>query len=72
MSYERCSVTYKDGWDVNMTVRKKGTDQCYYYYGSGSLWRDSEGRGVSGWMCSILHDLWNDYENEKLERKNCK
>jgi hypothetical protein len=71
MKYERYSVRPKDGWDVYMTIRDKRTDQYYYYYGSGSLWRDSEGRGISDRMCNILHNFWNDYEKEKLEKKNC-
>jgi hypothetical protein len=85
MKYEFASMYPKDNFDEILTVIAKPSwynfnvedfnypgESTLTFVGSGSTWWDQKtDRRADGWLSSILHDMWNDELNKRLERKNC-
>jgi hypothetical protein len=81
MEYKLVRMYPKDNFDEFLTVEMSPSRYNWPYqgstyqmfYGSGSTWWESgTDRRVDDWTSSILHDIWNDELNKRLERKNCR
>ncbi|NIQ14677.1 MAG: hypothetical protein GTO02_09845 [Candidatus Dadabacteria bacterium] len=86
MKVEFVSMYPKDDYDEVLTVRmtprwyetldvfdKPLEDKWVIYWGSGHQWWErATDKRADSWTSSILHDLWRNELNKRLERKNCR
>lgn len=85
MKYEFVSMHPKDKIDEIITVNCLPSwyditeDFAYQesktasFVGSGTQWWDQKtDKRADSWLSSILHNMWNNALNKRLEKANCK